>query len=228
MSIIKPARPALILIDIQKGFEYVEYWGGERNNPDAEIRAGDLLRFWRENGFPVFHVQHCSTIPTSPLHETHPGNQFNDLVVPAEREPVIKKSVNSAFIGTDLQAQLDRAKITTLVIAGLTTDHCISTTTRMAGNLGYETFLVAAATATFNKKGINGQIFPAELIHQTALASLNKEFATIITTDVTKQTAVFNAASKLRWLSREKRKSFLSQHKPIDVAHSLTKKTSPR
>jgi nicotinamidase-related amidase len=209
MSINKPSLPALILIDIQKGFEDVEYWGGGRNNPDAELRASELLRLWRDNGFPIFHVQHCSTIPTSPLHETHAGNQFNDLVAPTEREPVIKKSVNSAFIGTDLQAQLDNAKITTLVIAGLTTDHCISTTARMAGNLGYETFLVAAATATFNKKGIDGQIFPAELIHQTALASLDKEFATVITTDVIKQATVYNPA-KLKRISREKRNSFLT------------------
>jgi nicotinamidase-related amidase len=209
MSINKPSLPALILIDIQKGFDDVEYWGGGRNNPDAELRASELLRLWRDNGFPIFHVQHCSTIPTSPLHETHAGNQFNDLVAPTEREPVIKKSVNSAFIGTDLQAQLDNAKITTLVIAGLTTDHCISTTARMAGNLGYETFLVAAATATFNKKGIDGQIFPAELIHQTALASLDKEFATVITTDVIKQATVYNPA-KLKRISREKRNSFLT------------------
>ncbi|HMC85840.1 MAG TPA: cysteine hydrolase family protein [Chitinophagaceae bacterium] len=198
MSINKPSLPALILIDIQKGFDDVEYWGGGRNNPDAELRASELLRLWRDNGFPIFHVQHCSTIPTSPLHETHAGNQFNDLVAPKEQEPIIKKKVNSAFIGTDLQAQLDNAKITTLVIAGLTTDHCISTTTRMAANLGYETFLVAAATATFNKKGINGQIFPAELIHQTALASLDKEFATVITTDVIKQAIVSKTRQRIK------------------------------
>jgi len=198
MSINKSGQPALILIDIQKGFENVEYWGGQRNNPDAEFRASELLKLWRDNGFPIFHVQHCSTIPTSPLHETHAGNQFNDLVAPKEREPIIKKKVNSAFIGTDLQAQLDNAKITTLVIAGLTTDHCISTTTRMAANLGYETFLVAAATATFNKKGINGQIFPAELIHQTALASLDKEFATVITTDVIRQAIVSKTRQRIK------------------------------
>ena len=209
MSISKPGGPALILIDIQKGFAIIEYWGGQRNNPDAELRASELLKVWREYGFPVFHVQHCSTILTSPLHETHAGNQFNDLVIPKEGEPIIKKNVNSAFIGTDLQAQLDHAKITTLVIAGLTTDHCISTTARMAGNLGYETFLVAAATATFDKKGINGQIFPAELIHQTALASLDKEFATVITIDVTKQSIEFNPAKKIKMFSRAKRNSFL-------------------
>jgi nicotinamidase-related amidase len=211
MGTSKPGGPALILIDIQKGFANNEYWGGQRNNPDAEFRASELLSVWRENGLPVFHVQHCSAIPTSPLHETHAGNQFNDLVVPIAGEPIIKKNVNSAFIGTDLQAQLDHAKITTLVIAGLTTDHCVSTTTRTAGNLGYKTFLVAAATATFDKKGINGQIFPAELIHQTALASLDREFATVITADVTKQVMAFNPARKIKMISRAKSNSFLTR-----------------
>jgi nicotinamidase-related amidase len=187
LSIKRSDRPALILVDIQKGFEDIAHWGGQRNNPDAELRASELLKIWRDNGLPVFHVQHCSTNPVSPLRETHPGNKFMDLVAPIDREPIIKKNVNSAFIGTDLQAQLDEAGINTLIIVGLTTDHCISTTTRMAGNLGYKTFLVADATATFNKTGVDGQNYPAELIHETALASLNNEFATIITTDLIKQ-----------------------------------------
>jgi nicotinamidase-related amidase len=216
----KGGGPALILIDIQKGFANTEYWGGQRNNPDAEFRASELLGVWRENGFPVFHVQHYSTILTSPLHESHPGNQFQDLVTPIERETVIKKNVNSAFIGTDLQARLDNAHITTLVIAGLTTDHCISTTVRMAGNLGYETYVVAAATAAFDKKGINGQIFPAELIHQTALASLDKEFATVITTDIIKQTVQFNPAKKIRMFNRAKRNSFQFQNDKIFHRHT--------
>jgi nicotinamidase-related amidase len=177
----KTERPALILIDIQQGFSDTAYWGGQRNNPCAELRASELLKVWRDNGLPVFHIRHFSTNPFSPLHETNAGNQFNKLVAPADGEPVISKNVNSAFIGTDLQARLDDAKITTLVIAGLTTDHCVSTTTRMAGNFGYKTFLVADATATFNKKGTDGQNYPAELIHETALASLSNEFATIVT-----------------------------------------------
>jgi hypothetical protein len=52
----------------------------------------------------------------------------------------------------------------------------------MAGNLGFDTWLVADATATFNKKGLNGEYFPAELIHRTALASLQNEFATVVDT----------------------------------------------
>ncbi len=110
------------------------------------------------------------------------GNKFKDLVKPIGNETVIKKNVNSTFIGTDLQQQLIDSKITKLVIVGLTTDHCVSTTTRMAGNLGFDTYVVSDATATFNKKGLQGQNYSAELIHETALASLNGEFATVVTT----------------------------------------------
>ena len=188
MDISKTDRPALILVDIQKGFDNIKYWGGQRNNPHAEENAGELLRLWRKYHLPIFHIKHCSSNPKSLLHETNEGNNFKELVKPIDDEPIIKKNVNSAFIGTDLKEQLDNLKITKLVIVGLTTDHCISTTTRMAGNFGFDTFLVADATATFNKKGLEGQNFPAELIHATALASLNDEFATIVTTDFLKQT----------------------------------------
>lgn len=187
MSISKSDKPALILIDIQKAFDDIKYWGGERNNPEAENNAGELLQLWRANNLPIFHIKHCSTIPTSPLNETHSGNEFKEIVKPIDGEPVIKKNVNSAFIGTDLKERLDIENISKLVIMGLTTDHCVSTTTRMAGNFGYDTFLVSDATATFNKKGVDGRNYAAELIHETALASLNEEFATIITTAFLKQ-----------------------------------------
>ena len=187
MSISKTDRPALILVDIQKGFDNIEYWGGQRNNPDAEEKAGELLRLWRKHHLPIFHIKHCSSNPDSLLNEANEGNDFKDLIKPISSEPIIKKNVNSAFIGTDLKQQLDNLKITKLVIVGLTTDHCISTTTRMAGNLGFDTFLVSDATATFNRKGLEGQNYPAELIHETALASLNGEFARIVTTEFLKQ-----------------------------------------
>ncbi len=187
MTISKTDRPALILIDIQKGFEDIEYWGGQRNNPNAEENASEILKLWRENDLPVFHIQHCSSNPASLLHETNAGNQFKDLVKPVGNEPIIKKNVNSAFIGTNLKEQLDNIGITKLVIVGLTTDHCVSTSVRMAGNFGFDTFIVSDATATFNKKGMEGQNYTAELIHETALASLNAEFATVVSTDFLKQ-----------------------------------------
>jgi nicotinamidase-related amidase len=187
MALSKTNNPALILIDIQKGFDDIDYWGGQRNNVNAEENAAEILNLWRQNNLPVFHIQHCSSNPNSLLNENNAGNEFKDLVKPNEGEIVIKKNVNSAFIGPNLKEQLDNAKITTLVIAGLTTDHCVSTTTRMAGNFGFDTFVVSDATATFNKKGVDGQNFSAELIHETALASLNGEFAAVVTTDFVKQ-----------------------------------------
>jgi nicotinamidase-related amidase len=187
MSISKSDRPALILIDIQKAFDNIEYWGGQRNNPEAENKAGELLKLWRKNNLPIFHIQHCSTIPTSLLNETNAGNEFKDVVRPLEGEPIIKKRVNSAFIGTDLKERLDNENISKLVIVGLTTDHCVSSTTRMAGNFGYDTYVVYDATATFNKRGVDGKNYSAEIIHETAIASLNEEFATIITTEFLKE-----------------------------------------
>lgn len=175
-------KPALILIDIQKGFDDIEYWGGHRNNPDAETNAGTLLNYWRQNNLPVFHIKHCSTNPVSKLAEGNVGNEFKDVVKPKTGEPIIKKSVNSSFIGTDLKHQLDNAGIRNLVIAGLTTDHCVSTTTRMAGNYGYDTYIVSDATATFDRMGADGQKYSAEIIHDTALASLQNEFATVLKT----------------------------------------------
>ena len=91
MSISKSDKPALILIDIQKAFDDIKYWGGERNNPEAENNAGELLQLWRANNLPIFHIKHCSTIPTSPLNETHSGNEFKEIVRPIDGEPVIKK-----------------------------------------------------------------------------------------------------------------------------------------
>ena len=187
MSISRSDKPALILVDIQKAFDDIEYWGGQRNNPDAEENASELLQLWRKHNLPIFHIKHCSSKPESLLNEANPGNDFKDLVKPIGHEPIIKKNVNSAFIGTDLKEQLDNLKITKLVIVGLTTDHCISTTARMAGNLGFDTFLVSDATATFNKRGLEDQNYPAELIHATALASLSEEFARIVTTELLKR-----------------------------------------
>ena len=175
-------QTALILIDIQKGFDNISYWGGERNNLDAEVNAAKLLKLWRQCQLPFFHVQHCSVDTDSILTATSPGNAFKDAVKPLPGEVVIRKSVNSAFIGTDLKSKLDMQNIHTVIIFGLTTEHCVSTTARMSGNYGYKTFVVSDACAAFKKVGINNEVYNAETIHLTALAHLKDEFATIVTT----------------------------------------------
>lgn len=172
-----------LLIDIQKGLDDWDFYGGNRNNLQAEENARGLLLFWRFNDLPVFHIKHNSTNPESRLVKGKPGNDFKDIVKPLEAETVIEKNVNNAFIGTDLKKLLDRPAITKLVIAGLTTDHCVSATARMAGNLGYDTYIVSDATATFDKVGANGKKYSAELIHEAEWASLHNEFGMVVETD---------------------------------------------
>jgi len=177
------SKPALLLIDIQKGLDDIDYYGGHRNNLQAESNARRILEFWRNHKLPIFHIKHNSTIPNSPLVKGQPGNEFKDIVEPLASETIIEKEVNSAFIGTNLKQQLDELAIKKIVIVGLTTDHCVSSSTRMAGNLGYDTFLVADATATFDKVGADGTKYKAEMIHEVELASLHNEFALVIKTD---------------------------------------------
>lgn len=142
-----------------------------------------LLQAWRERDRPIIHVQHLSTSPESPLFPGQPGCEFKDGVKPLNHEPIFQKSVNSAFIGTSLEAYLRENGIDSLVVGGLTTDHCVSTSTRMAANLGFTVFLVANGTATFDRTTYNGKSYTAEEIHDTALASLHNEFAIVVTTE---------------------------------------------
>ncbi len=173
---------ALLLIDFQNGFEQADYFGGNRNNPEAETNARRLLDLFREKGWPVIHTRHDSVFPESPLRPGQPGNDINDLLQPKEGELVVSKNVNSAFIGTDLKEWLDKNGIRQLIMGGLITNHCVSTTARMAGNYGYEVIVVADATATFDRKGLQGELFNSELVHQVSLASLQDEFAEVLTT----------------------------------------------
>jgi nicotinamidase-related amidase len=182
-------QPALILIDVQTAFNDVAYWGGSRNNPEAEQNIAGLLKHWREKGLPLFHVKHNSTQPGSLLALTNPGNAFMDVAMPLDGEFIISKNVNSAFIGTDLKQLLDEQGVKTVVIAGFITEHCVSTTTRMAANFGYNTYVIADATVSFNKVGVNGESFSAKMVHDVSLATLKDEFATIITTEEAKRLA---------------------------------------
>jgi nicotinamidase-related amidase len=178
MLSFEPHPTTLLVVDLQRGFD-APAWG-RRNNPHLEQRASGLLRAWRGAGRPVVHVRHMSTDPSSPLRPGQPGNAFKPATAPAAGEAVIEKRVNSAFIGTSLEADLRRAGCRGLVIIGLTTNHCVSTTARMAGNLGFVTWVVSDATAAFDRVGPDGRRHRAEEVHAMALSDLHGEFATVV------------------------------------------------
>lgn len=173
-------KTALLIIDVQDGLD--EPALGKRNNPDAESNMARLLAAWRKAGRPVFHVQHMSTQPNSPLRPDRPGNAIKRIVAPQGDEPVIRKTVNCAFVGTDLAERLAAAAIRSVVIVGLTTEHCVSATARMAGDLGLATIVVADATACHDRTGYDGVYYPADAIHRVSLVSLQDEFASIVQT----------------------------------------------
>ena len=173
---------ALIVVDVQRAFDQWEAAGKRRNNPHAVARIVDLLNAFRERGAPIFHIRHQGTNPNSSFLLDGTGYPVKDEARELAGEPVIVKQVNSAFIGTDLEARLRAAGIKTLVICGATTNHGVETTTRMAGNLGFDARLVRDATWTFDRTGPDGDVHSAEDIHAMTLANLNGEFARIVST----------------------------------------------
>ena len=154
-------KPTLLIVDVQKAFDDPAW--GKRNNPDAEGNVARLLAAWRTAKAPILHVRHRETDPEWHFfNEGDPGFEFKPEAMPVGDEPVLTKAVNSAFIGTDLEDRLHAAGATTVVIAAITTDHCGSTTARMSGNLGFETWFVGDACATFDREGPDGERFAAD------------------------------------------------------------------
>ena len=138
-----------------------------------------LLHAWRSSQRPVYHVRHDSTEPASHYRPGQPGNEFKPEVRPLSGETVIAKRTNSAFIGTDLEARLRAAGQSVLVVVGVITNNSVETTVRMAGNLGFETFLVEDGCFTFARKDWTGKLRPAAEVHAMSLANLDGEYCVV-------------------------------------------------
>ena len=174
---------ALVLIDVQKGVNVLEHWGGptgRRNNPKAEEQMLALLLQWRTLHLPVLFTRHDSREPHSPLKIALPTGAFIEDLAPEKGEVVVVKDVNGGFIGTNLELQLRRIGASRLVVAGFFTNMCVETTVRQAGNMGFDTYLVEDACATTNRIGFDGVDYDAEIVHALSVASMNGEFCTAL------------------------------------------------
>ncbi|SDS31156.1 cysteine hydrolase family protein [Microlunatus soli] len=172
-------RPALIVIDVQRGFDDASW--GPRDNPDCEANIATLLGVWRRRSWPVVFVRHDSADPRSPLASGSRGNDFKEMIT-GEPDLLVSKRVNSSFHGSpDLDRWLSAEDITEVVICGITTNHCCETTARVAGNLGYDTYFVVDATHTFDRQALDGSMIPAATVSAMTAANLHGEFATVIT-----------------------------------------------
>lgn len=170
----------MLLIDVQRGFDDPRW--GVRNNSACEQNIARLLELWRSRGRPIVFVRHDSMESGSPLAPGRDGNDFKGIVT-GSPDLLVVKHVNSAFYGEpDLDAWLRNAGIQSVVIAGITTNHCCETTARMAGNLGYRTFFAIDATHTFDRRHPDGRVMSADLLADVTATNLAGEFATVVTT----------------------------------------------
>ena len=175
-----PHPAALLVIDVQRAIDHPSW--GERNNPRAEANIAALLAAWRSAGRPIYHVRHDSTEPHSHYRPGQAGHEFKAEAIPLAGEVVIAKRTNSAFIGTDLEARLRAAGQTVLLVAGVITNNSVEATVRMAGHLGFETFVVEDACFTFGRKDWAGTWRTAAEVHAMSLANLEGEYAAVVRT----------------------------------------------
>ena len=176
-----PNSAVLVVIDVQQGF--LDPSWGPRNNPGAEANIARLIAAWRRDGRPIRHIHHASRSPEGSFREGTPGHEPKPEAAPLRGEPVYLKGVNSGFIGTTLEHDLRADGTDTLVVVGLTTNHCVSTTVRMAGNLGFTAYVIEDATAAFDRAALDGTMRLAADVHAAALSDLSGEFAIVIGTD---------------------------------------------
>lgn len=177
------AGAALLIIDVQKAIDAPYHaLHGPRNNPDAESRIVQLLDAWRKEHRPIIHIRHDSTTPSSAYRPGQQGNNFKTEVAPAPGETVIAKQTNSAFIGTNLEQLLRKLGVDTLIVTGVSTNNSVEATVRMAGNLGFRTYLVADATFTFARPDFHGRLRTADEVHSMSLANLDQEYCTVVDT----------------------------------------------
>ncbi|MFF3642477.1 cysteine hydrolase family protein [Streptomyces sp. NPDC002564] len=183
------ANAALVVVDVQKGFEEEEFWG-PRNNPGADDNIASLIDVWQATGRPVVFVRHDSPKPRSPLRTGYEGNGFKEYVEErrgkgAGAELFVTKTVNSAFYGTpDLDAWFRAEGVTQFVVAGIQTNMCAETTARMGGNLGYDVLFALDATYTFDLAGPFGwRCEAAELARATAVSLHGGGFARVVTSE---------------------------------------------
>jgi nicotinamidase-related amidase len=176
---LRPPRlrdAALIMIDLQN-----EYLAGPIALPDAAsaiANAAKLLARARAAGARIVHI----------AHKGRPGGLFDrsaergaivSALAPLPDEPVIEKGLPNAFAGTDLQALLAATGHNDIVLAGLMTHMCVSSTARAGLDLGFRITVDADSCATRDLPDGRGGTIAAATIHDIALAELSDRFAII-------------------------------------------------
>lgn len=175
-----PDDAVLIPIDMQRAFDTAPW--PRRWNDRLDENGLALLAAWRAAKRPIIHVRHDSVEANSTLRPETPGNAHRPGFEPLKGEPLVTKSVNAAFIGTDLDLRLRRLGAETVVLFGISTDMCVSTSVRVGANMGYRIILVEDACDCFDLPDGEGGTIAARDVHRAHIATLRHEFATVLRT----------------------------------------------
>ncbi|KZT06531.1 Isochorismatase hydrolase [Laetiporus sulphureus 93-53] len=153
---------------------YLAFQGCLVANTRAVIpRITQLLDAFRRYGFPIFHTREghrpdLSTVSSRDRFRSHNvpsglgigdmgplgrllirgerGHDIVDELYPRPGEPIVDKPGKSAFTYTDFELLLKVRGVQNLVLCGVTTDVCVSSTMREANDRGYDCLLVTDAT----------------------------------------------------------------------------------
>jgi nicotinamidase-related amidase len=170
------AEATLVLVDLQN-----EYRAGPLALPDADAAIAAAVRLLaraRKSNANILHV----------AHRGKPGGLFDRAaergaivadLAPLAGEGVIEKELPNAFAGTDLQARLAASGRKNIVLAGMMTHMCVSSTARAALDLGFRVTIDAASCATRDLPDGRGGVIAASTVHEVALVELSDRFAII-------------------------------------------------
>jgi nicotinamidase-related amidase len=174
-------QQALILVDIQNDYfsnGHMALVGMEQ----AASNAATVLRKFREQRLPLFHIQHVSTQPGAHYFVPGPpGVEIHAAVAPLAGEPIAQKHFPNAFRETPLLGWLKDAKVEEVVICGAMTHMCIDATTRAAFDFGFHCQVVEDACAT-RDLAHGGTPVAAADVQAAFMAALAVPYAQIVST----------------------------------------------
>jgi len=170
---------ALLVIDLQEAMRDTRDAGNPWANPGAVEAAAQVLAGFRATGLAVVHVHHHGLDPADEFHPDNPFSAAMPEVAPRPGEAVVIKHGSSGFIGTGLEALLREAGHDRLVVVGGEANMCVESTTRMVGNLGFQTLVVADALVNFGRLARDGREISTEAVLDMTLSNL-RSFARIV------------------------------------------------